>query len=166
MSTTTAEPALSKEAILDTLEDLIEITRDGAEGFSLAAEHATHPELKDFFRSLGNARAEMVRDLQDLERFQGQEKVDTSGSVTGSLHRAWINIRTAVTQRNDQAILEEAERGEDAALEAYEDALSQTPGALPESALAVIRQHLTAIKKAHDDVRGRRDSGNYQTKDS
>jgi hypothetical protein len=41
------------------------------------------------------------------------------------MHRAWINIKSAVTNRDRHAILAEAERGEDSAVDAYKDALEE-----------------------------------------
>jgi hypothetical protein len=48
-----------------------------------------------------------------------------------------------VGSRNDQAILDEAERGEDAAVEAYRNALANK------------------VQRAHDRIRALRDSGRY-----
>ncbi len=157
---------VENETILEILEDLIEITRDGQEGFAQSAEHAESSELKQIFSNYSRQRGAIITDLQQLERQYGKPDVDTAGSVTGSLHRAWINIRTAVAARNDQAILEEAERGEDAAVEAFQDALSPQEGVLPENVNLTISRHLAQIKQAHDDVRDRRDSGRYARKDA
>ncbi len=163
MSTSTVDD--SRHEILSELENLIEITRDGQEGFRQAAEHAKAPELRDTFRQYSVERSVMVTELQNLERQCGKTDVDDSGSVTGSLHRAWINLRTAIASSNDQAILEEAERGEDAALAAHREALKQNNPPLPRSVTSVLESHLIKIQAAHDDVRNRRDSGKYTPQD-
>ena len=35
------------------------------------------------------------------------------GSVSGSMHRAWTNIKSTITGMNEHAVLAECERGED-----------------------------------------------------
>jgi hypothetical protein len=49
-------------------------------------------------------------------------------SVSGAMHRGWINIKSLVTGKDEAAIVAEAERGEDAAVAACEQALG---GSLP-----------------------------------
>ena len=153
-----------RNEILSTLESLIEICRDGQEGFHQSAEHTDNNELKAVFGQYSSERATMIGELQTLQRQHGQPEVDEDGSVVGSLHRAWINLRSAVATRNDQAILEEAERGEDAALDAYRDALKPASPPLPRSITSVLEPHLSKVQTAHDDVRDRRDSGRYNVK--
>lgn len=153
-----------RSEILSTLESLIEICRDGQEGFRQSAEHTDNNELKAVLGQYSSERATMISELQTLQRQHGQPEVDEDGSVVGSLHRAWINLRSAIATRNDQAILEEAERGEDAALDAYRDALKPISPPLPRSITSVLEPHLSKVQAAHDDVRDRRDSGRYNVK--
>ena len=152
--------------ILSTLESLIEINRDGQEGFRLAAENAQATELKSVFSQYGSERGVMIGELQTLQRQHGQTDVDDGGTVVGGLHRAWINLRSVIASKNDQAILEEAERGEDAALDAYRDALKPATPPFPRSITSVLEPHLSKVQAAHDDVRDRRDSGRYDVKDT
>jgi len=86
--------------------------------------------------------------------------VETSGSVAGSIHRGWINLKSALSTNEPHAVLAEAERGEDAAVAAYRKALD-TPGHdLPTQDL-VSRQYAD-IKAAHDHVKMLRDSATYR----
>ena len=155
-----------RDEILSTLESLIEINRDGQEGFRLAAENAKASDLKAVFGQYSTERAVMIGELQTLERQHGKPDVDDGGTVIGSLHRAWINLRSVIALKNDQAILEEAERGEDAALDAYREALKPASPPFPRSITSVLEPHLSKVQAAHDDVRERRDSGRYDVKDS
>lgn len=159
---TTAIETPEQEQVLSVLEHLIEVTRDGQEGFAQAAEHANSPELKALFTGYGSERARMLSELQVLERQHGKPEVDHTGTIAGGLHRAWINLRAAVATREDQAILEEAERGEDVAVKAYEDALGSENRILPVSVAFVLERHLAAVQSSHDEVRNRRDSGAYR----
>ncbi|MDB6071688.1 MAG: hypothetical protein JWL81_2859 [Verrucomicrobiales bacterium] len=154
----------TQQDVLATLDNLIEITRDGQEGFTQSAEHAKDGELKALFRKFATERAAMVTELQNLQRQHGATDIENDGTVTGTLHRAWINLRSVVTTHDDQAILEEAERGEDAAVAAHRDALQNSVPPLPRSVTSVLERHLASVQAAHDEVRDRRDSGTYENK--
>jgi len=160
-----AEDSADPETVCSVLENLIEITRDGEEGFSHAAQYSNDRALRDEFNQFSRERAQIVSELQRLERNFGRRDVDYSGSVMGAFHRAWMDIRSIVAQRDDQAILEEAERGEDAALEAYKKALNRRPP-LPVSVHSLIQALANKIQRAHDRVRSLRDSGRYHRKPS
>ena len=108
----------------------------------------------------------MVAELQHLEHQHGKVEADNSGSLTGRLHRAWIDLRSAIATRNDQAILEEAERGEDSAVEAWRAALDTDGIPLPRSVTAVLEPQLSKILASHDKVKAARDSGRYNRKDT
>jgi uncharacterized protein (TIGR02284 family) len=164
MNSTLESPA--QKEVLSILQNLIETARDGEEGFQLAAKHTESAELKAVFTRLGTARSVAVAELQQLEHQHGKVEADHSGSVTGGLHRAWINLRTVVASRNDQAILEEAERGEDAAVEAWRSALHPEGAPLPRSVTTVLEPQLSRILASHHEVRAARDSGRFNQKDS
>lgn len=151
------------EAVCAVLEDLIEVARDGEEGFSHAAHYVTDRPLRDEFNQYSRERAQIVSELQRLERNYGKGDVDYSGSVMGAFHRAWMNIRTVVGSRNDQAILEEAERGEDAAVESFQKALKHEPP-LPATVQSHLRALANKIQRAHDRVRDLRESNRYASK--
>ena len=159
----TETPTTDSSEVIDVLSTLIEYARDGQEGFKHAAEHANSPELREFFMDCSNQRAQFVTELQSLQSLQGEDSPDNDGSMTGALHRAWIDIRSVVTQRDDQATLEEAERGEDAAVSAYREALEEADPPLPENVASVIRSQAALVKQTHDRVRELRDSGRFAT---
>lgn len=148
--------------VKQVLENLIEIARDGQEGYRLAAEHAHDPGLKQAFIERSARRSRFVSQLQQLQTRYGQSEPDSSGSVTGGLHRAWINMRSVVSSREDQAILEEAERGEDAAVEAYREALLHDP-CLPEDAIRCVESQASAVKEDQDFMKRMRDSGRFDS---
>lgn len=113
------------EKNISVLNDLIEVSRDGQQGFLKAAEDAQNPELKSLFSSRAAEIAAAVSELQAQVAALGG-KPEEHGSVAGALHRGWVSLRTAVADRNDLAILEETEKGEDLAKKKYADALQET----------------------------------------
>jgi uncharacterized protein (TIGR02284 family) len=132
-----------------TLNDLIQTCRDGENGFRTAAQGVKDQHLKALFERFSRQRGEMVRELQQQVRALGGTP-DESGSVSASLHRGWMNIKSLVTGNDDSAIIAEAERGEDVAKSAYQKALSQN---LPAGARTLVEAHSAIVRTAHDEVR-------------
>jgi uncharacterized protein (TIGR02284 family) len=151
--------ALSNDDVVSTLNGLIEICKDGQEGFKHAAEGITDSQLKSAFYEYGQQRAQFAGELQTLVRELGGDP-ETTSSFLGTLHRGWIDIKSAVTGQDEAAILNEAERGEDSAKAAYEKALEQN---MPANVSSVLQQQYAQVKTAHDQVRAMRNSANAAT---
>ena len=147
---------MANDSVITTLNNLIETCKDGQEGFQQAAEGVQDSSLKSLFYEYSQQRSQFVGELQGLVRELGGE-AETSSSVAGALHRGWINIKSAVTGQDDAAILNECERGEDVAKNAYKDALAAD---LPSNVASVIQEQATFVQQAHDRIRGLRDAAN------
>lgn len=149
---------MANDSVVTTLNNLIETCKDGQEGFQQAAGGVQDSSLKSLFYEYSQQRAKFVGELQGLVRDLGGE-AETSSSIAGALHRGWINIKSAVTGRDDAAILNECERGEDIAKSAYKDALAAD---LPSNVTSVIQEQATQVQQAHDRIRGLRDAANNE----
>jgi len=146
---------------IDTLNDLTEILKDGEYGFRTAAKDVKAPELAVLFERYATQRAEFASTLQAHVISLGA-KIEKSGSVTGDLHRGWINLKAALSTNEPHAVLAEAERGEDAAVAQYKKALER--GDLDQPTRDLISRQYTEVKAAHDNVRALRDSSKYAKK--
>jgi uncharacterized protein (TIGR02284 family) len=135
---------------VSVLNDLIEVSRDGEEGFRKAAEDAKNPELKELFASRSAEVGAAVRELQAQVVALGG-RPEESGSVAGALHRGWVSLRSAVADRDDLAILEETERGEDVAKKKYADALQEDD--LSFEIRALIERQYQGVLRNHDLIR-------------
>ncbi len=144
----------TKEAI-STLNSLIETLKDGQEGFRQAAEAIKDSQLKTTLNEFSLQRSKFAGELQSHAIQMGESKPEDSSSTAGALHRAWINMKSAVTSQDDYAILAECERGEDSAVAAYKKAMEAE---LPSPARDLISRQYTDIKAAHDRVKALRDS--------
>ncbi len=140
---------MDTERVISILNGLIETVKDGEQGFKTAADGLKDPQVTSLFQQYSRQRAEMARELQAEVRRLGGDP-EKSGSVAGSLHRGWINIKSTVTGGDESSIIAEAERGEDAAKKAYEDALQQP---LFTQTLALLREQSMKVHDAHDRVR-------------
>ena len=107
--------AQQKETI-STINDLIETLKDGQEGFRQAAEAVGNPKLKSLFNEYSLQRSQFAGELQSQAIALGESKPEDSSSAAGAMHRAWINLKSAVAKHDDRAILAECERGEDSAV--------------------------------------------------
>jgi uncharacterized protein (TIGR02284 family) len=137
------------EDVISVLNNLIETCKDGEEGFKEAAEGVERSDLKSLFREYSQQRSEYAGVLQGLVRSMGGDP-ETDSSISGAVHRGWINIKAAVTGQDEAAILNECERGEDYAKEAYEEALKQP---LPANITDVVRQQSQGVQAAHNRIR-------------
>ena len=144
---------MQNDQAVSVLNNLIETCKDGEQGFKTAADGVKNPSLKAKFLQYSRERAQMSSELQAEVRRLGGDP-EKSGSMSASLHRGWLGIKSAVTGQDDHAILTEAERGEDVAKSAYEQALKET---LPTSAQILVQQQAAKVRQAHDEVRDLRD---------
>lgn len=143
---------MNKDAV-SMLNSLIETCKDGEKGFKEAADGLKSADIKARFLEYSRERSQMAAELQAEVRRLGGDP-DTGGSMSGSVHRGWMDLKAAITGKDDHAIVSEAERGEDVAKAAYENALKAT---LPASAQTLVQQQAAKVRRVHDAVRDLRD---------
>jgi uncharacterized protein (TIGR02284 family) len=112
------------EELIGTLNDLIETCRDGINGFRTAADGVSSPIAKEVFLSRVHLIEKGLGDLDAAVQRLGGDPID-HGHPAASMHRAWINIKSAVTLRDDGAIINEVVRGEEVAIQHYREALEK-----------------------------------------
>jgi uncharacterized protein (TIGR02284 family) len=135
--------------IVSTLNELIETSKDGEKGFALAAKESKDPTLTEFFREGEHSCHVAATELQDAVRTIGGE-ADEGGSAAGAVHRGWVSLKAAVSSRDDKAILEECERGEDYAKAQYAAALKLD---MPEPVKSLVERQYQGVLQNHDRVR-------------
>jgi uncharacterized protein (TIGR02284 family) len=130
---------MSNDDVVDTLDKLIDACKDGEYGFKTRAEQAQSDHLRTVFLERADSSRRGAAELQvRVSRLGGGPETDSR--ATGTLHRGWVSLKGALTEGNDQAILDECEHGEDAALERYRAAIRKPCRAtLPRSSCASTR---------------------------
>ena len=146
----------SNNDVISTINGLIETCKDGQAGYKHAAEGVQSSDLKTLFYEFDQQRSEFAGQLQMLVRELGGDP-ENSGSFTAALHRGWMDIKSVVTGKDEGAILNECERGEDVAKNTYKEALEQS---LPANVASIVQTQYTAVQAAHDKVKALRDSVN------
>jgi uncharacterized protein (TIGR02284 family) len=149
VSATPTERLESVDAVASTLNRLIRTCLDGENGFRSAAGDVSDANLKRLFESYSQQRAEFAAELQEELRQYAAEPAE-SGHAVAALHRGLMEVKAAVTGKDEGTIISECERGEDVALKTYETALSSL---LPSELRSVVERQFMRIKEAHDQVR-------------
>ena len=144
---------MSNDDIVDTLNDLIETCKDGEFGFTACAKHTSSNELRAAFLQRASECRNAADELQPyVVQYGGQP--DQGGSASGALHRGWVAVRGSLVGFSDQAMLDECERGEDAALARYRKAQKQE---LPEQVMALVQRQAIGVQRNHDQIKALRD---------
>ena len=133
------------EEISNKLNELLVKNYDAEKGYLNAIANVDSNRLKIFFKRRASERSEFAKELR-TEILQYGEIPGDSGSFKGTMHRNWMSLKSTFSSNNDEAILEEAIRGEEANLEEYNELLLERN--LPPSIDALILKHRHSIQSA------------------
>lgn len=139
--------------VISVLQKLAETNRNAQEGYIDAAEHIKDTQLRTFFNQQATERANFAGELENEIIRHGKHDPSRSGTVGGTLHRKWIDLKASMGG-GDYSILSSVESGEDAAKKEYEEAIN---GNLPEDLKDILRRQAQAVFAAHDQVKMLRD---------
>jgi len=139
--------------VIEVLNDLIETSKDGEAGFRTCADDAERLELKNLFTKRAEECGKAAAELQSIVVQLGGKPEDST-SISGDLHRRWVDIKSAITGKDDQAVLNECERGEDVAKKSYKRALEKD---LPPEIRQVVQRQYDGVLRNHDQVKALRD---------
>ncbi|HEY4490648.1 MAG TPA: PA2169 family four-helix-bundle protein [Acidobacteriota bacterium] len=127
--------------VISALNQLIETCKDGEKGFREASEAIHNGYFHILFKEYARRRGQFVSQLRTQVRFLGGEP-ERKGSVAGTLHRGWMNLRTALNKGKDELVIFECERGEEAAVHHYEQVLKLE---LPSETRSLLEEQLNEI---------------------
>jgi len=134
--------------IVGRINHLIGTLVDGQRGYKKASQAAKDPRLRSLFDDYAHQRVRFLRQLREAVRRLCQFEPHDTTSAVGALHRAWIDLRIAVS-RDDRAILAECERGEDSAMHQYAKAVHDR---LAPPLSEIISHQYHEVKSAHDRI--------------
>lgn len=135
---------------IKTLNSLIETTLDSADGYAEAAKDAKSASLISLFNARSTERRAAVSKLQECVRSLGGKPED-DGTILASAHRAFVNLRTSLTSKDNTAVVDEVERGEDHIKAKFENALKDTD--VSSTTMSVISDVYASVRSGHDQMR-------------
>ena len=131
------------------LKTLTSTLNDSVNGYREAADHAESGQFQQIFRDNATERERVAGELAgEVRRLGGTP--DEDGTVLGKTHQAWLDLKAAVTGRDDKAIINEVERGEDYLKEKFETALKDDT--LESESRAVVERAYQSVRKGHDQI--------------
>ena len=154
MSTNTLDGSSKNQEMERVLLDVIQSLQDGQKGFADIGEHLKDDTVKRYFLAESLKRANFRAELENELHRAGMADVKESGSVSGTVHRVWGDLK-AKLGGGDHTLLETAEQGEDVAKKAYEEALKQE---LPLPIRQLLSEQQAHVLNSHDYVKSHRDA--------
>ena len=135
---------------ISTLNSLIATTLDSVQGYEEAAKDAEGGRFGSLFLARANERRQVASNLQSEVRRLGGEPSE-GGTALGGAHRVFVNLKSLVTGQDDQAIVNEVERGEDHIKEKFEGALADEE--LSADVRSAIQEGYRSVREGHDQMR-------------
>lgn len=134
---------------ISTLNTLIATTIDSITGYENSAKDIDNQRFAEIFRQRANERQQVVEQLRNEVRRLGGDPED-SGSFLGKTHQRFEDLKAAITGQDEQAVINEVERGEDYLKDKYETALNSD--ALSGEARSVVERCYQSVRSGHDQM--------------
>jgi uncharacterized protein (TIGR02284 family) len=140
---------MTTDSTISTLNGLIKTTLDSMKGYQDAAKDAESTQFATMFAEFARDRSAAATDLQaEVRRLGGNPEDDSS--FLAAAHRTFMDLKQAFTGKDDKAIIQEVERGEDHIKAKFEGALRDTN--LDPSSRAVVEKAFVSVKEGHDKM--------------
>jgi uncharacterized protein (TIGR02284 family) len=134
---------------ISTINTLIGTLIDSINGYEDAAVNSSAGRFQQVFRDRAGERQRVVEDLRAEVRRLGGEP-EEGGSFMGKTHQRWLDLKAAITGRDDKAIINEVERGEDYLKEKFETALNGDT--LTGDSRAAVERAYQSVRSGHDQM--------------
>ena len=123
MSTATIQELEPKT--IKTIQELIQINLDSAQGFEDASTKITNRDRIELFMVFAEQHRTNAMRLKEIVKLNDEEPIE-EGSYAAAMHRAWLNVRSTLNGNDPHVVFVEAERGEAAISDAYKAAVNET----------------------------------------
>ena len=134
---------------IKALNELIETTLDSVNGYEESAKNVDNERLREPFRQRADERQQVVQDLRNEVRRLGGDP-EESGTFLGKAHQRFEDLKAAVTGRDEKAIVNEVERGEDYLKAKFETALKSSD--LTGDSRSVVERAYQSVRAGHDQM--------------
>jgi uncharacterized protein (TIGR02284 family) len=134
---------------ISTLNTLIATTIDSITGYENSAKDIDNQRFAEIFRQRADERQQVVQQLREEVRRLGGNPED-DGSFLGKTHQRFEDLKAAITGQDEQAIINEVERGEDYLKGKFETALNSET--LSGESRAVVERCYQSVRSGHDQM--------------
>lgn len=132
------------------LNKLLQNNLDAEKGFRNAADEVEDEELKSLFKDLAQQKYDFAHELRGEVRNFGEPPTKGS-SISSDVHRTWMKIRSGISSDSEKVVLAEAAKGEENALEEYEDIIRNYN--FPPSTETVLKRQKQAFKESVEKIK-------------
>ncbi len=140
---------MTSDAQISTLNTLTTTLIDSVKGFEDAAANTENQRFQQLFRDYASDRRSVVQELRsEVGRLGGEPSDDQS--FLGQTHQRFLDLKAAVTGRDDKAIVNEVERGEDYLKAKFETAMQNKD--LPAEARSAVDEAWQSVRAGHDEM--------------
>ena len=134
---------------ISTLNTLIATTIDSITGYEDSAQNIDNERFREIFRQRANERQQVVEQLRaEVRRLGGNPEDD--GSFLGKAHQRFEDLKAAITGRDEKAIINAVERGEDYLKGKFEAALNSDE--LTGESRSVVERCYQSVRSGHDQM--------------
>ncbi len=143
------------QKIVGILQELTQFINDGHKGYEHAAKETTNAQLRQLYQTLVGQRAEFAQQLNEIIKNHGGT-AETSTTTKGKIFRQWTDAKAALTNLDDNSILDSTLFGEEWAQKAYDNALQQPD--LPQPIRQLVERQKQALEQTYQTLQKVRDT--------
>lgn len=134
---------------ISTINGLIATTLDSVQGYQDAADSAENSRFSAIFNARAQERRAVVRDLQ-AQVLSLDGNPEDEGTVLAGAHRMFLGLKTKIMGADDDAVINEVERGEDHIKARFETAMAD--GDLSPATMDAVRLAFQSVRAGHDEM--------------
>ena len=142
---------MDTQKTIDDLNFLIAVNADRIEQFQTAKDDAELPRLRQLFQRIALESAGHIAQLTACIRAEGGE-VEQGTTLSGNLHKLWVNVKSPLSGREASAILEAIRCAERATIAAYDRIIAESSHDLPEPIFELVQHQRRTIVESCQTV--------------
>jgi uncharacterized protein (TIGR02284 family) len=131
---------------VETLNAMIAVSLDGAGTLAKGADIIKDPRIRSLLAELASERQQSVIRLKEEVRSLGGTPEDR-GTVVGSAHRLYTEVKLALAPEDRRAVIDEIKRSEQRVREKFQELLHQDT-ALPPAIREIVEQHFEQMRRS------------------
>lgn len=144
------------EKTIDVLQELNQFVNDRIEGYKHAAEQTKDPAHQSYYKDLVNQSTQFSNEInRTLSSFGGETQNSTTAK--GKIFRGWMDVKSNIAGKDEEAIIESNLYGEEWAQKAYNDALEHK-SELPENVVQLVEKQKQSSLATSERLRRMKDS--------